>query len=236
MTATPYARINLGHDTSGRPLIVNARTRDMLTAANKKLGFALVVIQGSYRAGHGASESAGTHDGGGAVDVRCAWGLPANTSAAKIVRVLREVGFAAWHRTENQGFDEQHIHCVAIGDHDLSPAAARQVTAYRARRNGLANNGLDDGPRVTIVTWEQLVEAATRPPGKPPTLWAHGPKRSAWTKVAQHHLGIRADGIFDARTRVAVIAYRRKHKLHPWTGPSRGVIGARMWRLLLKKK
>lgn len=226
---SPYTRIDLGHDSSGRPIVINGRTRDMLAAANKKLGFTPVIVQGSYRAGHGASASAGTHDGGGVVDLRVAYGLPARMTANKVVRALREVGFAAWHRTPAQGFDE-HVHAVAIGDRDLSPSAHQQVVDYRAGRNGLANHGADDGPKVPIVTWEQ-VEAAT---GKPPLLWMsmskhRATKYKAWIKKAQRRLGVTADGVFGPQTRTALIAFRKHHHIRPNRS---AVIGSRVWKAM----
>jgi len=156
----PYTRVNLGRDSSGRLLVVNARTRDMLRAAEAMLQEDLTLVQGSYRAGAGATASAGTHDGGGVVDIRT-WDLPSKgLTPERVVLALRRVGFAAWYRTEAQGFDP-HIHAVAIGDKQLHPTAARQVEAYRVGRNGLASNGPDDGPRLgRIRTWPQVKRRA----------------------------------------------------------------------------
>ena len=118
---------------------VDALTDRALKAAEKILGYDLTIVQGSYNAG-GVGASAGTHDGGGVVDL-----LPWDWQ--RKVRALRRVGFAAWHRTPAQGPWGEHIHAVLIGNTKLSPSAQRQVTAYLAGRNGLANNGKDDGPR-----------------------------------------------------------------------------------------
>lgn len=132
---------------------VNARTEAMLTEAQRLLGRKLTLDQGSYNPG-GDPTSAGTHDGGGAVDVnvdgmsKAAW--------TKTVTVLRRVGFAAWHRTPSQGDWPYHIHAAAISDPDLSPAAQHQTGDYHLGRNGLADRGPDDGPKVSpIRTWEQ---------------------------------------------------------------------------------
>lgn len=140
----PYKRISLGTDSSGRPLVVNARTKAMLDAAEKRLGINLTIVQGSYRNGAGATASAGTHDRGGVVDIRT-WDIPAHVGVGRVTRVLRDVGFAAWYRTQAQGFDP-HIHAVAIGDAELPALAASQVTSYRAGRTGLASNLLDPQP------------------------------------------------------------------------------------------
>src|SRR5690606_37754794 len=60
--------IQIGSRTTFSGRTVNERTRDMLAAAEEILGFDIVVTQGSYNAG-GVAASAGTHDGGGAVDI-----------------------------------------------------------------------------------------------------------------------------------------------------------------------
>jgi hypothetical protein len=130
---------------------MNQRMVAMLTEAEKILKTTLVFTQGSYN--QGVAASAGTHDGGGAVDVR-AIDLSVPQRAA-VVRALRKVGFAAWLRTPTQGKWPYHIHAIAIGDQDLSPAAAFQVAEYHRKRNGLANRGNDDGPPGYYgVTWE----------------------------------------------------------------------------------
>lgn len=139
-------RINLGRDSSGRPLDVDSRTLAKLRAAERRLGHKLTIVQGSYRGGAGAKASAGTHDGAGVVDIRT-WDLPVTPQI--VVRALREAGMIAWYRTEAQGFDP-HIHAIDYGNPALAPAAARQVTAWEQGRNGLASNGPDDGPRVKI--------------------------------------------------------------------------------------
>jgi hypothetical protein len=67
---------------------------------------------------------------------------------------LRKVGFAAWHRPAISGLWPEHIHAIAIGDSEMSSGARQQVSAYYNRRNGLANNGPDNGPRLDpIPTW-----------------------------------------------------------------------------------
>lgn len=105
----------------------------------------LDVTQGGYNRG-GVAASAGTHDGGGVLDL-------VQVSDATI-RLLREAGAAAWHRTPAQGFSH-HTHLVLIGCPHVSSGAAHQVAEYRAGRNGLAGRGRDDGPRVTIRTWRE---------------------------------------------------------------------------------
>lgn len=126
---------------------LNVRTARMLKCAENRLGYGLYVIQGSYNAG-GVSASAGTHDGGGAIDVA------ATSNPSEVVRALREVGFAAWYRSPSQGPWNAHIHAIAIKDPDLSSGAKSQVQQYYEGKNGLANRGKDDGPRLNpIPVW-----------------------------------------------------------------------------------
>ncbi len=132
--------------------VVDARTQRMLTAAEGKLGRTLVLDQGSYNPG-GDPTSAGTHDGGGVVDISVK-GMTASKRTA-VAKALRQVGFAAWVRNPNQGDWPWHIHAVAISDTDLSSPAQHQVGDYYLGLNGLANRAADDGPRVTIRTWEE---------------------------------------------------------------------------------
>jgi peptidoglycan hydrolase-like protein with peptidoglycan-binding domain len=141
------------YGTKTRSATVNARTRAMLRAAARNLGKGCVLglSQGSYNAG-GVAASAGTHDGGGAVDVSVQEICGKNPD--RVVRALRTVGFAAWHRFPSQGFDSEHIHAIAVSDPDLSGGARDQVADYYNGKNGLASHAADDGPKVPKRTWE----------------------------------------------------------------------------------
>lgn len=143
---------------------LDPRTRDMLVEARRISGLTLRVTQGGFNAG-GVSASAGTHDGGGALDISV-HGMDA-TEIATAIRRLRQVGFAAWHRLPSQGSWVEHIHCIAVGCTSLSAGAAKQVAAYKKGRNGLANNGPDDGDQLYVKnTWESYkaaLVAATGP-------------------------------------------------------------------------
>jgi peptidoglycan hydrolase-like protein with peptidoglycan-binding domain len=131
---------------------MNTRTKAMLVEAERLLGRDLVITQGSYRPG-GDPSSAGTHDGGGALDISVS-GMSTATQT-EVVRRLRQVGFAAWRRTPAQGDWGPHIHAMAVSDTDQSPAAQHQSGDYYLGRNGLANREPDDGPQVPKVTWEE---------------------------------------------------------------------------------
>lgn len=117
---------------------VDAITDAALKRAEKILGHKVNVVQGSYNAG-GVAASAGTHDGGGCVDVP-AW------EHDQVVVALRAVGFAAWYRPTIPDLWSAHVHAVLIGHKLLAPVAFQQVQAYLARRDGLKDNGPDTDP------------------------------------------------------------------------------------------
>ncbi|WP_100449043.1 peptidoglycan-binding protein [Glycomyces xiaoerkulensis] len=134
---------------------VNTRTGNMLAAADAEVPWNLTLSQGSYNPG-GDPTSAGTHDGGGVVDISVS-GLN-TTQRWRTVQALREVGFAAWLRTPSQGNWPYHIHAVAVADTDMSGPAQPQVHDYFFGRNGLANHAPDNTPpeyRVGFTWWER---------------------------------------------------------------------------------
>ncbi|GAA0627390.1 hypothetical protein HPO96_37020 [Kribbella sandramycini] len=131
---------------------MDARTRNMLVEARRISGLTLRITQGGFNNG-AVSASAGTHDGGGALDISAHYMTDAEIAEA--IRRLRQVGFAAWHRMPSQGPWVEHIHCIAVDCSSLSKGAANQVKAYRKGKNGLANNGPDDGDQLYVKnTWE----------------------------------------------------------------------------------
>lgn len=137
-----------GKVTLGPGDVLNRRTLNMFEEAEKRSGIDMTITQGSYTGSNPGS--AGTHDGGGAVDISVR-----GIDATKATKALRQVGFAAWHRTADQGDWSPHIHAIAISDTDMSPAAQAQVGDYYLGKNGLANHAPDDGPKVKKVTWEE---------------------------------------------------------------------------------
>ena len=115
---------------------LNQRTYAMLEHAATLYGGELEITgyhltQGSYHPG--VSASFGTHDGGGAVDLsvmrKGTWTVLWE-EIDRLIPALRAAGFAAWLRTYGELYPDSpyHIHAVAIGDRDLSPAAAGQLS------------------------------------------------------------------------------------------------------------
>lgn len=136
---------------------VDYLTHLALLEVEARLGYSLTVTQGSYNAG-GVKASAGTHDGGGVVDL-------APYDAAEKVLQLRKLGFAAWYRAELPGVWGPHIHAVLIGNRRLSAGARHQVDEYLAGRNGLANRMPDNGPRGYTdhrFTWRMGIRRVSR--------------------------------------------------------------------------
>lgn len=140
-------------------------TRKALEATADRLDYAdgkLDLMQGSYNGG-AVSASAGTHDGGGVVD------LSAYDAARKVLE-LRRTGFAAWYRPAIPGLWGAHIHAVLIGNAKLSTSAKAQVSEYLAGGDGLKGNGKDTGPRQFVrnrFTWPKSTPSTPDPEPKP---------------------------------------------------------------------
>ncbi|MCA9621933.1 MAG: peptidoglycan-binding protein [Myxococcales bacterium] len=150
--------IAVGAKTTYTGRTVNQRTKDMLTEAEALLGFPIQLSQGSYNPG-GVGASAGTHDGGGTVDVSVS--SLTMTKRWQTVKAMRTVGFAAWLRNPSQGDWPYHIHAVAVGDTDMSISARNQVADYYVGKNGLASHAADDTPssyQVPFTWWEQYLQ------------------------------------------------------------------------------
>jgi hypothetical protein len=141
--------------------LTDARTANMLAEAQRIAGFDFLYAQGSYN-GTAVSASAGTHAGGGVVDIRT---IPMGSRARKItaLKALRQVGFAAWIRPYVPDLWGEHIHAVSIqpgGRFDqgvLAAGAHQQVKSYYDGRDGLRGNRPDPHAAFGIdpVTWEE---------------------------------------------------------------------------------
>ncbi len=131
-----YSRTTYGGRT------VNMRTKQMLEQARAIYGSNFPITQGSYNSG--VSASAGTHDGGGVVDI-------GDTNTALLV-ALKKAGFAAWIRTPSEGF-AYHIHACAIGDREMASGAKNQITQFFNGRNALVSNKKDTHPDRYYPAW-----------------------------------------------------------------------------------
>lgn len=114
------------------------------------------VVQGSWSTA--VSASAGTHSGGGAVDLSVS-GLTL-TQQLVLVDQLRRRNGCAWLRTPTYGWPASaggpHIHCIVRDEPDLAPAARAQVAAYDKGLNGLASKRRDPFTRPTQRPVEEV--------------------------------------------------------------------------------
>lgn len=141
-------RVSVGTET------LNQRTLAMLAWAQTLYGgdhdMTQAITQGSYTPGYEASF--GTHDGGGAVDISVRnladFSDILYDDIPAMLLSLREAGFAAWLRDIGElGPDSPiHIHAIAVGDPELSPAAQRQLTGPEGYFRGF--NGLPEDPPI----------------------------------------------------------------------------------------
>lgn len=191
---------------------MNNRTKAMLQQAESYLGYDLTVLQGSYNGGSGrVSASAGTHDGGGAVDL-----APAH--ADQKVRALRSVGFAAWHRPTLPDVWHEHIHCIAIKDKEMSSGAAKQVQDYYHHLNGLKGHAYDSSWRPNVIVPFQYpllpVDASNcfAEYHKTGGYTAHnGVKRIQRALNVKTGTHLKVDGLFGDTTKQAFNRYSKQH-------------------------
>lgn len=121
---------------------VDALTIAALEAAERAAGHEFVVTQGSYQGGAGDPKSAGTHDGGGVLDLR--W-----CGHEACLRHLAEAGFVPFLRTP-PAFD-YHVHAVVVGHPALHPTAAAQVAERRRGGDGLIGSAPYSHPGLPVV-------------------------------------------------------------------------------------
>lgn len=159
----PYAR-TVFHGKPGDWATVQA-----LKVAESRLGYELTIYQ---FIGH-ASASGDTHSDGRAVDL-------APFDWQRKVRVLRNLGFAAWYRPERKGVWVAHIHAILIfpdraNRKGISPAGYAQIGDYDhggpggVPGDGLAGTNRDSNPY--------------RP--KPRARWSEDEYRESFTVPAQ---------------------------------------------------
>lgn len=137
---TKFDKIQRGLDSSGRPLINTRQGWQFFDRLHDFSGGVLVMVQGGWSF---ADASADTHGLAMCQDYRI-WNLTI-ALRNKIVHKGRDWMGTMWVRLEQDGFDP-HLHNNIMGDRPATDAAMRQITSYKAGRNGLANNDLDRNP------------------------------------------------------------------------------------------
>jgi peptidoglycan hydrolase-like protein with peptidoglycan-binding domain len=224
--------------------IFDKRTGDMLKEVQKRFGKRLDVIQGSYNNG---KYSAGTHSGGGAVDL----GIPySGKDSLRLLKIMREVGFAAWIRDSRDGFG-RHIHGIAIGAPELGSVAKGQIKDYKAKpqRNGLKGHAKDRYSylKVPVRTWEQYLKLKKKSTFPLPWNRSFGypaaekgltrrlavdgrggySRYSPYIKRLQKKLGVEPVGVFGPKTRHQVKYAQKKRGL-----PQTGLVNKDLWNRL----
>ena len=146
--SAPYKRTRWrGHQFDNRTLSAFAWAEDRFLREDRRRR-PWRVGQGSFASG---SLSAGTHTGGGVIDIMFSGVSNADRDAT--VKWLRRAGFAAWARVGplwGANGSNDHCHAVLLGHDTASPQAKAQMASYKAHRNGLANNAWDSTPRPRI--------------------------------------------------------------------------------------
>lgn len=117
--------------------LMDQKTKAFVQACEKALGYSLTILQGCYHPG--VSQSAGTHDGGGVIDL-------APFDWQNKVRTVRAKGAFGWHRTPIPGVWGEHIHFGIRNHGTLSPSAKAQQRDYDGDPplDGLADHARDN--------------------------------------------------------------------------------------------
>lgn len=142
-----------GTDSSGRGIYATAFMWDWWQRVVDELGFTPTITQGAFmeRAGGGAVDSAGYHDGAGTFDLRV-WDLT-DPQVSETIRTLRADGAAAWLRNvAHGGFTDPHIHFVLGADRPLSSGAALQWREYLIGRDGMGGPDYHPRPHPLVTT------------------------------------------------------------------------------------
>ncbi len=172
-----YTRLWVEHvQLNLRTLAMLDHAQALLTAAGGRVRLRDALMQGSYNPG-GVAASFGTHDGGGAVDLSVRSRVDGRVLTDEIpllLTALRTAGFAAWLRDAGELYPGSpiHIHAIAVGDRDLSPAARAQIDGSQGYLRGYNGLPLDYGgpafdplPPVVCGWMADLGFPDLRPPG-----------------------------------------------------------------------
>lgn len=177
------------------------------------------IVQGSYNDSVG--QSAGTHDGSGAIDVSLTMKSDKNWKALE--RAGRWVMQAGWHREplyrNGKLVWSDHYHGITLGDEKVAPVAARQQQDYLANppRNGLADHSVDESWRpdklftplypILTVDYKNMVREAKKTKGHLPF---PGIKRIQAALNVKLGLKLKIDGKFGPLTKSAYKTWEKK--------------------------
>lgn len=156
-TAYTIVRVNdAGKVVKGGEHRINKRTLAYLDQVKKIYALlggtgVITIAQGSYN--KGVSQSAGTHDGGGSLDLY----LSKNTAKnwAILQKACRMCMGAAWWRKplyrNGKLVWSNHVHLEIIGDKDMALGGRKQVQDYYAELDGLASHARDKSWRPSVL-------------------------------------------------------------------------------------
>jgi hypothetical protein len=138
-----------------RGVTLDSRTARMMDVVALRARPKIVPTQGSFSTS--VKASGGTHSGSGAIDLSVRRLDDPRVNA--IVKLMRQVGFAAWHRLVSDGFKAPHIHGIAVDAPGLSDQAAQQVASLRRGRNGLKSQALDPhrDMKLPVIAFEKFL-------------------------------------------------------------------------------
>lgn len=173
----------------------------------------IYLTQGSYNKG-GVSQSAGTHDGGGAIDYTLE--KPTSKNWSLLQKANRICGGASFDRPTLPGHWNHHNHTLVIGDREMADGARRQVQDYYAGLNGLASHARDSSWRPSTIPvfsyplgGVDLSNVRAQAKARKKTSLS-GVKRVQLALNAKTGTTLVADGIFGPKTKAAYARYERQ--------------------------
>lgn|SRR5262245_6371793 len=142
----PTDKVQFGTEPGDKdPLFMSRRMVAAWTQTCRDFGRDLVIVQGAFKAGQGAKDSAGYHDKSGAIDIRMRDLTPSQQE--EFIRVARAIGWAAWVRDEARGGMDLHAHLALLGEPNVDGGLQSQMDSYLA--GGSSGNGLTGDSRGT---------------------------------------------------------------------------------------
>jgi hypothetical protein len=182
------------------------------------VGLNFDIMQGSYN--DDVSTSAGTHDGGGALD--CDDTGMSQDTINKVVYQGRRVGFAVYWRPPIPNKWGSHFHAIELGCPDASPAAKAQMAEYLLGGDGLKGTYPDPHAALNAPkqTWEQyLASKRQRFPLPAGHVFGYrksdrvhngteGPITADNVRKIQRRVRAKETGVFDYQTALRVKAWK----------------------------
>lgn len=139
----PTDKIEHGKEPDGDKVFMSRRMLGAWTQTCREFGGELVIVQGAFKDGKGADQSAGYHDKSGALDIRMK--DLTTDEREEFIRVARSIGWAAWVRDKEHGGFDLHAHLALLGEPNVDSGLQDQMDNYVA--GGSGGNGLTGDSR-----------------------------------------------------------------------------------------